>query len=212
MKEILGRPRVLAGVALAVCLLASGCAWRKALQRDIAGVNGRVTAVEGASAESARRIRDHDVRLATIGSILTQQESRFKALDEKIEDVRLSLKGKLLYKEILRNADVRFGFDSAELTPAARQALDAVVARLVSENRGIYIEVQGHTDSSGPDAWNRALGRMRAEAVTHYLYTQYRIPLHRLGAVSMGSAVPIADNARRAGRAQNRRVEVLVLE
>ena len=74
------------------------------------------------------------------------------------------------------------------------------------------VEIQGHTDNTGTDEVNMALGHKRAEGVMMYLYKQHRIPLHRMSVVSMGSSMPIADNGTRDGRAQNRRVEILVYE
>jgi peptidoglycan-associated lipoprotein len=112
----------------------------------------------------------------------------------------------------VKNSDAKFGFDSASLSPEAKGVLDAFVQRLVSENKGVYIEIQGHTDSTGTDEVNQALGQKRAEAVLMYLYKQHHIPLHRMSAVSLGSSMPIADNGTRDGRGLNRRVEILVYE
>ena len=112
----------------------------------------------------------------------------------------------------LKNDAAKFAFNSSALSPEAKSILDDFVQRLVNENKGVYIEIQGHTDSTGGDEVNLVLGQKRAEAVMMYLYKQYHIPLHRMSAVSMGSSVPIADNGTRDGRSQNRRVEILVYE
>jgi len=112
----------------------------------------------------------------------------------------------------LKNSDAKFAFDSAALSDAAKGILDGFVQKLVTENKGVYIEIQGHTDNTGSDETNYALGQKRAEAVLMYLYKQYKIPMHRMSAVSLGSSMPIADNSTRDGRSQNRRVEILVYE
>jgi outer membrane protein OmpA-like peptidoglycan-associated protein len=83
---------------------------------------------------------------------------------------------------------------------------------LIAQNKGLYLEIQGHADSSGPEDWNLFLGKKRAEAVMEYLHNMYHIPLHRMEVISYGSDKPIADNSSSEGRAQNRRVVILVYE
>ncbi len=83
---------------------------------------------------------------------------------------------------------------------------------LIAQDKGVYLEIRGHTDSSGPESWNLVLGKKRAEAVMEYLHKKYNIPLHRMEVISYGSSEPVADNATRNGRDQNRRVEILVFE
>ncbi len=68
MSPSISKPRDAAVLALALLLAAPGCAWRKTVRRDLAAIDQRITAVEGTAAENGRRIREHDVRLATIGS------------------------------------------------------------------------------------------------------------------------------------------------
>jgi outer membrane protein OmpA-like peptidoglycan-associated protein len=106
---------------------------------------------------------------------------------------------------------VRFGLDSSQLSSDAKAALDAVAAKLKADNQGVYIEVQGHTDSTGSDDWNLVLGARRAEAVMRYLNIQGGLPLHRMNTISYGETKPVADNNSRDGRAKNRRVVLVVL-
>jgi outer membrane protein OmpA-like peptidoglycan-associated protein len=112
----------------------------------------------------------------------------------------------------IKNDEAKFAFDSAALSDQAKGLLDAFVQRLITENKGVYIEIQGHTDSTGTDAVNMALGQKRAEAVMLYLYKQHKVPLHRMSVVSLGSSMPVADNGTKDGRSANRRVEILVYE
>jgi outer membrane protein OmpA-like peptidoglycan-associated protein len=126
------------------------------------------------------------------------------ALDQKVEGVETSV------EENQKRA--KFKFDSYELNDEAKIALDVFVQKLVEENRGVYLEIQGHTDSSGPEDWNLILGKKRAEAVMEYLHKKYSIPLHRMEVISYGSGQPVGDNSMREGRTQNRRVVILVYE
>jgi outer membrane protein OmpA-like peptidoglycan-associated protein len=190
----------------------TGCATKKLVQTEIAALDKKVEGVETSVEENQKRIKEHDERLASIGSLISQHDSQFKAVDGKIEEVRKFAQGKLIAKEILKNNESKFKIDSFELSPEAKATLDKFVQALIAQDRGVYLEIQGHTDSTGPEAWNLLLGKQRAEAAMEYLYKQHRVPLHRMQVISFGSSAPIADNTSKERRAQNRRVEILVFE
>jgi outer membrane protein OmpA-like peptidoglycan-associated protein len=175
-------------------------------------IDKKVENVQTEVEANQKRLKEHDEKLSSIGSIITQHETKFTAVDGKIEEVKKLVKGNLIYKETLRSSDAKFAFDSFEVGPDSKAALDKFVQTLIAMDRGVYLEIQGHTDSTGPDSVNMALGQKRAEAVMMYLYKQYHIPLYRMQVISMGASTPVADNANKEGRAQNRRVEILVYE
>jgi len=204
---------VIAGFVLLVAFVTGpACATKKFVREESATLDQKIAEVSTEVEASQKRISEHDEKLATIGSLITQHDTQFKTVDGKIEEVKTLIRGNLVMTATLKNADAKFAFDSAVLTPEAKGILDAFVQRLIAENKGVYIEVQGHTDSTGSDAVNMTLGQKRAEAVMMYLYQQHKVPLHRMSVVSMGSSMPIADNGSRSGRDQNRRVEILVYE
>jgi len=97
----------------------------------------------------------------------------------------------------------------AALTPAARQAIDAVVQQ-APELRERQVVVLGHTDSTGSEQANYGLGQQRAAAVARYLLDAYGLDPGRVRVSSAGATQPVEDNATAAGRQQNRRVELLV--
>jgi outer membrane protein OmpA-like peptidoglycan-associated protein len=204
---------ILAGfVLLAALVTGPACATKKFVRTESATLDQKIAEVSTDVEASQKRLKEHDDQLATIGSLISQHDGQFKTVDGKIEEVKTLIKGNLVMTATVKNSDAKFGFDSASLSPEAKGVLDAFVQRLVSENKGVYIEIQGHTDSTGTDEVNQALGQKRAEAVLMYLYKQHHIPLHRMSAVSLGSSMPIADNGTRDGRGLNRRVEILVYE
>ena len=88
--------------------------------------------------------------------------------------------------------------------------LGELATRLKSENQNVYLEIQGHTDATGPEEVNVRLGEQRAEAVRRYL-SQGGIALNRMSTISYGSESPVAPNDTREGRSQNRRVAIVVL-
>lgn len=105
---------------------------------------------------------------------------------------------------------VTFEYNSAKLKPESRSALDTVATDLNKYPR-LKIELQGHTDSAGPDAYNLKLSQQRADSVRTYLVDQ-GVPESRLVSKGYGESQPIADNKTEDGRALNRRVVMFVVD
>lgn len=104
---------------------------------------------------------------------------------------------------------VNFEYDKDQLTAEAKAILDAVVPGLAAQPK-LTLEIGGHTDSRGTDAYNKSLSQRRANSVKAYLAAKGVAP-ERLSAVGYGESKPVADNATEAGRGENRRVEFQVL-
>ena len=105
---------------------------------------------------------------------------------------------------------VHFDFDKATLKPEAKAVLNEAAALLAKHDR-VVVEVAGHTDSTGPEAYNQKLSERRAMAVQDYLVEQ-GVRASRLSAKGYGEAMPVASNDSKEGRAENRRVELIVLD
>ena len=118
---------------------------------------------------------------------------------------------RLVYEVVLSEDKGNFKFGQATMPDDARTDLDQLVQQLKAEPSGAYIEIEGHTDSTGAPQTNYRLGLERAENVKRYLYEQHQVPLHRMSVISYGEDKPIAPNKTRDGRAQNRRVVIKVL-
>ncbi|HMA97367.1 MAG TPA: OmpA family protein [Polyangiaceae bacterium] len=104
---------------------------------------------------------------------------------------------------------VIFASGKAELLPAARTKLDQVATALKQSGEGATFLVEGHTDSRGSAEMNQALSTERATAVRDYLVSQ-GVSKERITAVGRGLNEPVAKNDTAEGRANNRRVEVVV--
>ena len=104
---------------------------------------------------------------------------------------------------------VLFAPSASELSKDAKTQLDTLVNTLGNKTKFV-IEVRGYTDQTGPAGVNLQLSRQRADAVVRYLTVTNNIPLRRIQQVGAGAEAPAADNKTRAGRQQNRRVEVKV--
>lgn len=103
---------------------------------------------------------------------------------------------------------VNFEHDSARLTNAAQTKLNAAIT-ILNDNRNINVNIEGHTDSSGADAYNMQLSERRAQSVVNYL-AENGINRSRMTAVGKGESSPLTTNDTSARRAQNRRVEFII--
>ena len=105
--------------------------------------------------------------------------------------------------------NITFAFDSSNLQPQFNSVLDNVASTLTQYNQTV-IEVAGHTDSVGTDAYNQQLSERRANSVASYLSSR-GVAQQRMIVVGAGETHPIASNDTDAGRAQNRRVEITIV-
>lgn len=105
--------------------------------------------------------------------------------------------------------NINFDFDKSDIRPDQVSKLDRVVNTLKS-NQDVRVRIEGHADSTGPEAYNMSLSLRRAESVRKYLVGK-GIAITRLSVVGKGEGEPLVSNATRAGRAVNRRVEFKAL-
>jgi OmpA-OmpF porin, OOP family len=112
---------------------------------------------------------------------------------------------------VQQSVNVNFRVGSSVLSPQAKTTLDGI-AQEALKARGYVIEVRGFASADGSEAANRQLSQRRADAVVRYLAENHNIPLRRIiTPFGYGEKQAVADNTTRAGREQNRRVEVSVL-
>jgi outer membrane protein OmpA-like peptidoglycan-associated protein len=109
---------------------------------------------------------------------------------------------------IVLSDKVLFDFNSSTLTPAANQVL-ADISKRLTDSAIISVLVKGHTDSVGSEAFNQQLSQRRADSVAAFLVSQ-GVAADKLHTEGLGEGQPVADNATDEGRAQNRRVEIVV--
>jgi outer membrane protein OmpA-like peptidoglycan-associated protein len=168
-------------------------------------VDERIDGVETQVEENQSAILENEERLAAASATARDAFDRAVAAGELAE-------GKFLYETILSSDRFRFEVDRAELSEEARAALDEFAGQLKADNKNVFVEIQGHTDSTGSDDYNMKLGQQRAEAVRLYLSGTHGLALHRMSVISYGESAPVSDNDTREGRALNRRVSLVVLQ
>jgi len=163
----------------------------------------RISEVQSQVEATQTRVKEHDSKLAELDTATREALERAQAAGKLAE-------GKFVYSLVLSDDAVKFPLNVAKLSQEAMASLDDFATRLKSENKSVYLEIQGHTDSSGPDSHNLRLGEQRAEAVRRYLSKQ-GVALNRMSTISYGETEPVEKNSTRTGRAKNRRVVVVVL-
>jgi len=205
-------------LAVGVFLMTTGCATKKSVRDGLAAHDAKIADIETQVEANQKRIEETGQRLEgvkaeagdakRIGTEAGAQAGQAKTRADQAFDLA---KGKLLFKVVLSDVAGHFEVNKYDLSEEARKKLDDMAAKLKSENANVFLEIQGHTDSSGSEDHNLELGQRRAEAVRQYLNANQGIPLHKMSVISFGESKPTAGNDTRDGRAQNRRVEIRVL-
>ena len=202
------------------CVVASvilgGCASKRYVSREVGEIGVRVDGLSTEIEATQDRVKRNETRIEDVSE---QSQAGIQGVSRaaeeavhKASDAERAARGKLVYAVTLSDDKVTFPPDQAGLSDDARQAIDQTIAPLVSENRGVYLEIEGHTDSAGPKAYNETLGEARAMAVRNYLHDQDGVALNRMQVISYGGSAPTVPNDTPAHRAQNRRVVIKVLE
>jgi len=210
-----------------VVLLAAGttgCATKKFVRGEVGQVNGKVEGLSTQVEETQERTRKNEAKIGEVDTkadaagksaqdahqAATVADQKAVAAEQKAEAVETASK-RLVYEVVLSEDQGNFKFGKAELPDQAKARIDEMVNQLKADPKGIYIEIEGHTDAVGPQRMNEQLGLARAEAVKRYLYEAHQVPLHKINAISFGEEKPVAPNNTKQGRAQNRRVVIKVL-
>ena len=136
-----------------------------------------------------------------------KMDKQAKAIKETLPGAEVERVGEGI-KVTMKENMVNFGFDSSDLTAAAKSNLDKL-AQVLVDNVDTNINIYGYTDSKGTDSYNLSLSDRRAAAVKSYLASK-GVSSMRMNTMGMGEASPIASNNTDAGRAENRRVEFAI--
>jgi outer membrane protein OmpA-like peptidoglycan-associated protein len=173
------------------------------VSKSSAATEKHISQVESQVEQTQTTVREH-------GTKITELDKTTKEALERAQAAGKLAEGKFVYSLVLSDDAVKFPTDGHDLSPEAMASLDDFAGRLKTENKNVYLEIQGHTDSTGPDLYNYHLGEQRAEAVRRYLNTK-GVALNRMSTISYGKTEPADDNKTKEGRAKNRRVVVVVL-
>jgi OmpA-OmpF porin, OOP family len=204
-----------------------GCATKTYVRNQDAPIINKTNELDDLTAKNTKDIRDTDKRaqsgLADAQNKATTADQHALAAGQQADAAHqnaqqvasnvTSLAGTVEnldnYKPIAESS-VHFGFDKADLTKKAKEALDQLGTQLTSSKHYI-IEVEGSTDATGDSQYNYDLSKRRADAVIDYLADKYQIPAHKIYLIGLGKDKPVEQNATSEGRAKNRRVDVRLM-
>lgn len=183
--------------------------------RTMASIAARDQIVAQMHASTENRAVQATAALGQANEALTIQGAQLQAAEQRAAQARADLARFASVKQdprgmvITLSGSVLFVSNKATLLPEAQLKLNDVANALTKQDPESKIEVDGFTDSQGMAASNQDLSMRRAESVRAYLVSR-GIAADRLSAVGFGATRPIADNGSAEGRADNRRVEIIV--
>lgn len=211
---------ILCGILAVMLVASSGCVTKKLFRKNVEETDARVASAETGIEANERRI--DDLRVETDSKLAAVDGKAEKAVEvgttamTKAEKAAVAAdaaaRGRLIWSVTLSDDRVKFSFGQAEIPGEAKTMLDDLIGKIKSYGKAVYVEIEGHTDSTGSEEYNEALGLKRAMTVRDYMSKAGGIPLHAMNVISFGESQPVADNATSEGRDQNRRVVVRVLE
>lgn len=214
------KTKMFVGAALAALIATSGCTTdpetgRQTISKTaLGGIGGALGGYLLGDVVGGRHDRTEKLLGAGIGGLAGAGIGAY--MDKQERDLRARTAGTDV--EVTRRGDdlvlnmpsgITFAYDSANVQPQFRSTLDQVADVLRDYNQ-TYIDVYGHTDSTGSDAYNQTLSERRASAVASYL-TSRGVQSARVGTRGFGETQPIASNETEDGRAENRRVEIKIV-
>jgi len=211
MKNIL---KLLSLTVLACAL--SACATSGDVDKKIADAaaqtNKKIDSVEGQIEDLQQKQKATDTRVDQTNVRLDELSKEAQDALKRAQEAGVLAKGKVVFQQTFTEDRVRFKSDKSELSKDSQSALDDFAGKVKNLNEQYFIEIQGHTDNVGGKRYNEDLGERRAEAVRRYLSKSQSLPLNRMSTISYGDSAPVAPNKTKKGRAENRRVVLVVLE
>jgi len=177
-------------------LQASAAAREAAVREETARAEAAAAAAAGREASANAEAERARVAAETLRAQLLEQFNRVLETKDTVRGLVITM------------ADVLFDTGKFDLRPQTREAL-ARLSGIVLAHKGLKLEVEGHTDSTGSDALNQTLSEQRAGTVRGYL-VQQGLPADAITSKGFGKSMAIADNATAEGRQKNRRVELIV--
>jgi outer membrane protein OmpA-like peptidoglycan-associated protein len=216
MRHVGFRERAFFPMSLLLMVFSSGCiATQDWVNEKIFPVEKRVSETEAGLTKTNGRVSSLEGQVQTMASQIAALDSRLNQTNAKADRALENLQQlKIDRKLVLDMKDgAFFTSNSTVLTSRAKKEIDSFLSDVVGQAAGtgnLLFVVSGHTDSSGTEKYNYELARIRADNTAVYLSAQKKVDPGQLVVMSYGETVPVGDNRTEAGRAKNRRVEILV--
>jgi len=195
---------------------AFGCATSTQVDQKIAAATAKtdqkIETVETQVEDLQTKQKATDSKLDAQGQEIAKLSQSAQEALKRAQEAGILAKGKVVFEQTFSEDRIKFRSGSADLNDDARAALDEFAAKVKDLKRPTWMEVQGHTDSTGTTEINDALGEKRAEAVRRYLARKHQLPIQRMATISYGDTLPADPGKGNKARAANRRVVLVVLE
>lgn len=206
--------RLLTAAAFAAAL--GACATSSAVDKKIAEAQAqnsqRIESVSTQVEDLQQKQKATDAHLAQTDQKISELSQTAQDALKRAQDAGVLAKGKVVFEQTFTEDRVKFKSGKYDLDKDAQAALDEFASKVKALTDPYFIEIQGHTDNVGGKRFNEDLGERRAEAVRRYLSKSQGLPLNRMSTISYGDSAPVASNKTKKGRAENRRVVLVVLE
>ena len=211
--------RLMCAAGLAAMLATTACTTdpntgeRRVSKAAIGGIGGALGGYLLGDLVGGRRDRTEKILGAGIGAVAGAGIGAY--MDAQERKLREETAGTGV--DVIRDGDnlllrmpsgITFAYDRADVQPQFQPTLNEV-ASVLAQYPKTYIDVYGHTDSDGTDAYNQTLSERRAQSVADYLVRQ-GVQSARIATRGFGETQPIASNATEEGKAANRRVEIKI--
>jgi len=201
---------------ISLMFLASGCvATQDWVNEQLFPINKRVSETEAGITQMNGRVTNVDARVDGMAKQIAELESRLNQTNAKADRALEGLQRLKPERKMVLNftEGAHFASNSIQFSGQAKKDIDSFLSDLKgsSDDGGsLMFVVAGHSDGAGSASYNYELSKRRAENIAAYLVADRNIDPTRLIAVGYGERVPVADNNTAAGRAKNRRVEIMV--
>jgi peptidoglycan-associated lipoprotein len=200
----------------ALTLVFGACATNKSVDQKIAEAQAasskQISSVSTQVEDLQQKQKATDTHLQQTDQQIAQLSQEAKDALKRAQEAGVLAKGKVVFQQTFSEDRVKFKTGKYDLDDKAKAALDEFAGKVKALTEQYYIEIQGHTDDTGGKKLNDELGERRADEVRRYLSRSAQIPLNRMSTISYGDTLPVASNKNRKGRAENRRVVLVVLE
>lgn len=195
---------------------AFGCATTKQVDDRIAAASAKtdkkIETVETQVEDLQTKQKATDAKVDAQGQEIAKVSQSAQEALKRAQEAGVLAKGKVVFEQTFTEDRVKFKTNSAQLNDEAKAALDEFAAKVKDLKRPVWMEIQGHTDSTGTEELNDALGAKRADAVRLYLARKHQLPIQRMTTISYGDTLPADQGKGSKARANNRRVVLVVLE
>jgi outer membrane protein OmpA-like peptidoglycan-associated protein len=208
-------------------VFSAGCSTKNYVRNQTTPLVDKTNELDDLTAKNTRDIRDTDARAQkgiqavqakaaeadqkalVAGKSADQAQGLANQASTRVTSLANTVANLDNYRPVVETT-VHFGFDKANLTSKAKQALDELAQDIPNAKHYILV-VDGNTDSTGPADYNYQLSQRRSAAVIQYLAQKYDVPAHKIYVIGLGKDKPVASNASTMGRAKNRRVDVRLM-